>query len=265
MGNIRTVDRAFGILSLLSDGKPRTLTDVSQEMEISTSTIYRFLNTLANLNYVERDPLTGEYHLGLACLELARAYQKHNDVRRLALPSLEKLRDETMETVHLGVLDNMEVVYLEKLQGLHAIGLMASRPGGRAPSYCTGLGKVMLAYHDEMEVRHYFKENHMHRFTDATVSGVDELLAELGEIRARGYGFDRGEHEEEVRCIAAPIFDKGGDMVASISVSGPFSRMEPVEDNETLIQKVTSVTGHISRLLGYQPSRVDEPEEAVEG
>ena len=263
MGNIRTVERAFGILALLSDGKPRTLTDVSQAMEISTSTIYRFLNTLANLNYVERDPLTGEYHLGLACLELARAYQKHNDVRRLALPSLEKLRDETKETVHLGVLNNMEVVYLEKMQGLHAIGLMASRAGGRAPAYCTGLGKVMLAYHDEEEVRHYFEQNGLQRFTDATISDVDDLLSELGEIRAKGYGFDRGEHENEVRCIAAPIFDKSGDLVASISVSGPFSRMDPVEENRELIQKVTSVTSRISRLLGYQPTAPDGVGETV--
>lgn len=265
MENIRTVERAFGILGLLSDGKPRTLTSVSQEMELSPSTIYRFLNTLANLNYVERDPHTGEYHLGLACLELARAYQKHNDIRRLALPSLVELRDETMETVHLGVLNSMEVVYLEKLQGLHAIGLMASRPGGRAPTYCTGLGKVMLAYQDEADVRAYFTQNKMHRFTDATISNVGELLEELREIRAQGYGFDRGEHEKEVRCIAAPIFDQSGEMVASISVSGPFSRMDPVEENEALIEKVTAVTSHISGLLGYEPVAVEEQNKVAEG
>lgn len=253
MGNLRTVDRAFAILGLLADGKPRTLTDISQEMDLSVSTVYRFAGTLANLNYLERDAQSGEYRLGLACLELARAYQKHSDVRRLALPSLEKLRDETMETVHLGVLDRMEVVYLEKLQGLHAIGLMSSRPGGRAPAHCTGLGKVMLAYQDEEAVRDHFEDHDLPAFTANTIVDVDDLLERLREIRENGYGFDHGEHEREVRCIAAPIFDQTGKLVASISVSGPSSRMDPVTENETLIKKVAGIGNYISSLLGYHP------------
>ena len=146
--NIRAVDRAVRILSVLSDGRPRTLTELSEAIEINSSTTFRLLATLACSNYVERIEQSGAYRLGLACLELSRAYHESNDIRQSALPELEMLRDDTKETVHLAILDKMEVVYVEKLHGLHAIGLMSSRLGGRSPAYCTGVGKVLLAHTD---------------------------------------------------------------------------------------------------------------------
>jgi DNA-binding IclR family transcriptional regulator len=103
--NVRAVDRALCILSVLSDGKPRTLTELSEEIGINSSTTFRFLATLASTNYVERDNQSAKYRLGLACLELARAYHAGSDIRQAALPELEQLRDDTTETVHLGLQD----------------------------------------------------------------------------------------------------------------------------------------------------------------
>ena len=114
--------------------------------DLSTSTTFRLLSTLVRHRYVERDEQTNRYSLGLACLELARSYYLGNEVRRAALPELDKLRNETRETVHLAVLDEMEIVYIEKLEGLQPIGLMGSRVGGRSPAYCTGVGKALLAH-----------------------------------------------------------------------------------------------------------------------
>src|SRR5512140_3933691 len=101
--NIRVLDRAFGMLELLSDGKPRSLQQLSREIHLSPSTAFRQLSSLVQYRYVEREEKSGQYRLGIACLELARAFYEGDDLRRIALPELEKLRDETRETVHLAV------------------------------------------------------------------------------------------------------------------------------------------------------------------
>lgn len=250
--NIRVLDRAFRVLDLLSDGTPRTLTEISHVLELNSSSVFRLLATLEDHSYIRRNENSNAYQLGLSCLELARAYFDGNDIRRSALPDLEVLRDMTSETVHLGILDEMQVVYLEKLHGLHAIGLMISRVGGRAPAYCTGLGKALLAYLPSESVRRFYEESPLYRFTENTIESLDELLEHLEEIRSNGYSLDRGEHEHEVRCVAAPIFDISGRAVAAISVSGPATRMEPLDEQEQLIANTLDVASRISGRLGYQ-------------
>ncbi|MEW5961623.1 MAG: IclR family transcriptional regulator, partial [Chloroflexota bacterium] len=250
--NIRAVDRGIRVLSVLSDGKPRTLTELSEEIALNSSTTFRLLATLAYHHYVEREGQTGVYRLGLACLELARAYLVGNDLRQAALPQLEKLRDDSTETVHLGVLDKMEVVYLEKLHGLHAVGLMTSRVGGRSPAYCTGLGKALLAYTDLEKVREYFGQTGLHRYTDTTIQTAVELVEHLKQVRRQGYAFDQGEHETEVRCIAAPIFDLKGQVVAALSVSGPAGRLDPLEAKQDLIDRALQAAQAISARLGHR-------------
>jgi DNA-binding IclR family transcriptional regulator len=251
--NIRVLDRAIRILELLSDGKPRTPLEVSEGIGLSPSTTFRLLATLSYYNYTKRDERINQYRLGLACLELARAYQDSNDLRRVAIPELEALRDDVKETVHLCVLDHMEIVYVEKLSGLHAIGIMSSRVGGRAPAHCTGVGKVLLAYAKPELVNGYFQKQGLAQFTDTTITSLEELGYELSTIRKNGYAFDRGEHEHEVRCVAAPIFDISGEVVAALSISGPRDRMEPLQENLTLIEKAKQTAWRISRQIGYQP------------
>jgi DNA-binding IclR family transcriptional regulator len=250
--NVRVLDRAISILTVLSDGNPRTLTEISKEISINSSTIFRLLATLASHDYVTRDEQSGEYRLGLACLELARAYNAGNDLRRTALPELEKLRNATTETVHMTVLDKMEIIYLEKLPGLHAVGLMSSQVGGRAPSHCTGVGKVLLAYLDPQMVRQHFEGTELSRHSDTTIDNLDELMVHLEQVRQQGYAFDHGEHEAEVRCVAAPIFDIDGQAVAAISVSGPYGRMEPLEANTELIEKIVQAAHTISTKNGFR-------------
>jgi DNA-binding IclR family transcriptional regulator len=148
----------------------------------------------------------------------------------------------------------MEVVYLEKLQGLHAVGLMSSRVGGRSPAYCTGLGKVLLAYTDLDVVRNYFNRVGLYRYTPETIHTVDNLIGHLRAVQAQGYSFDHGEHEAEVRCVAAPIFDIKGHVVAAISLSGPAARLDPIEEKQDLINRVQETARLISINLGFRPS-----------
>jgi DNA-binding IclR family transcriptional regulator len=254
--NIRVLDRAFSVLSLLSDGVSRNLGEVSDAINLNASTTFRILASLDYHGYIERDKNTGRYQLGLTCLELAQSFQASNSLSRLALSDLEKLRDDITETVHLAVLDQAEVVYLQKLPGLHAIGFLESRVGGRLPAYCTGLGKVLLAYQGSAQVKEILKrqgyEQDLPRFTPVTITSVDGLLAALAKIRERGFGFDWGEHEPDVRCVAAPLFGPLGQCVAAISVAGPASRMDPVHENEAVIRAVVKTAADISERLGYR-------------
>jgi DNA-binding IclR family transcriptional regulator len=250
--NIRAVERALRILSVLSDAKPRNLTELSEKIELNSSTTFRLLATLVHHKYVERDKPSGSYKLSIGCLELAGAYLAGSDIRQLALFVLERLRDDTKETVHLAVLDRMEVVYLEKFHGLHAIGIMSSQVGGRLPAYCTGLGKILLAYTDQESVRAHYERAGLHRYSEATILNLDELIDHLRQARSRGYAFDKGEHEAEVRCVAAPVFNMHGKAVAAISVSGPAGRMEPLDKNLTLIEQIQEAARTISGRLGYR-------------
>jgi DNA-binding IclR family transcriptional regulator len=253
--NIRALDRAFRILSLLADGEPRSLQELSDGIELNVSTTFRLLKTLTYYRYVQRDERTYQYKLGISCLELAKSYYKGNALRQVAVPELEALRDDCKETVHLAILDNMEVVYVEKVSGLFPIGLMGSRVGGRAPAYCTGVGKVLLAFENPQVVRDYFKIHKMPRFTETTITDQKILIKELDEIRCRNYSLDKGEHENGVYCVAAPIFDLRDYVIAAISISGPNERMEPLEQNQILIQKVCRVAENISIQLGHTPHK----------
>lgn len=249
--NIRVLDRAFRILSLLADGQPRVLAEIAECIELNTSTTFRLLSTLTYYRYLKRNEKTGQYKLGLACLELAMGYTSSDNLREVALPELEALRDETKETVHLAVLDRMQVVYIEKIPGLHAIGLMSSGVGRRAPAYCTGVGKALLAYQNEEHVREYYRKKGFLSFTSTTITDINQLQQQLHKVRSQGYALDNGEHEDEVRCVAAPIFDREGKAIAAISISGPALRMDPITENHELIERIVDTAAKISNQLGY--------------
>jgi DNA-binding IclR family transcriptional regulator len=254
--NIRVLDRAFRMLDLLADGIERSLTEISEAIDLNTSTTFRLVASLEYHRYLSRDEESGKYMLGLACLELAKSFQAGHALSRLAAPDLEALRDDVRETVHLAVLDGADVVYLQKLPGLHAIGFLESRVGGRLPAYCTGLGKVLLAYADPRYVRDLVEGSYgtLERFTPATVTDVDELMAQLATIRERGFAFDRGEHEPDVRCVAVPVFGRNGGIPAAISVAGPANRMEPLQENWAVIDATRAAAAKISQKLGFVPT-----------
>ncbi|MBE0409833.1 MAG: IclR family transcriptional regulator [Anaerolineales bacterium] len=250
--HIRVLERALRILYLMTDGRARTLRELSVEVGLSDSTVFRLLTTLTSYGYLQRIEQNGRYSLGLASLELARAYQDGDDLRKMALSELEALRDDVKETVHLAILDDVEVVYLEKLPGLHAIGLMGSRVGGRSPAHCTGVGKILLAHQGPEVVQRYIEKKGLKKYTKTTLTSEDEFLNHLEMVRKKGYALDNGEHEEEVRCVAAPLFDMNGDVVAAISISGPAARMDPIASNQYLIEKAKAASIAISAKLGYR-------------
>jgi DNA-binding IclR family transcriptional regulator len=257
--NVRVLERAIRLLFTLSDAKGRNLTQIAQQAQLNSSTAFRLLSTLEYHRFVQRDRNDGQYRLGPACLDLARAYVRGIDVVQTSMPVLEELRDYTRETVHLAVLDRMEVYYLAKIPGYHAIGLMSSRAGSSAPAYCTGLGKALLAFLPEGEVRAYYAEQGLEPLTSNTITDIDTLIAHLETVRKKGYALDLGEREPGVYCVAAPIQTEDGEMVAAISVSGPAYRMKAGIEEGSLIHVVHEAARSIAIRTADQGRRIVPP------
>jgi len=206
---------------------------------------------MANLvarGYLEPDREGNAYRLGLTVIRLAGVALGQVDVRVKAAPLMDELRNQTRETVHLAALDGRHIIYLEKLESLHAIGLMSSRVGRTAPAHCTALGRVLLAFNpDKAEA---ILDGPLEAATARTIVDPKALRALLAHVNEQGYALDLGEHEPEVRCVAVPVRNHSGAVIAAMSVSGPAQRMEPML-SEGLVGEVVRVGRDVSGLLGY--------------
>ncbi|HUH07648.1 MAG TPA: IclR family transcriptional regulator [Egibacteraceae bacterium] len=249
---VRAISRAAQVLGLIQHSSaPMALNQVVKLSELSKPTVFRMLRNLEDVGLVERVPGTDAYRLGLRCVALGQAYLEQADYRREALPILESLRDRYSETVHLAVLDTeLRVVYVEKLEGKHAVGIMMSRVGRSAPSYCTGLGKALLSSLDDDPAARLAARGELVRKTDNTICDADQLRSELAAIRARGFSLDLEEHETGVRCVAANVQDASGAVVAAISVAGPVQRMPHKLLTGELAEATVAAARGISRRLG---------------
>jgi DNA-binding IclR family transcriptional regulator len=229
-----------------------SLKQLSGRLELNASTVFRLLATLQARGYVEHSRENGRYRLGPACLGPSSVYLAQADMRRRLTPLLVTLRDDCRETVHLATLDRklMEVIYLEKLEGLLPIGLMGSRVGGRSPAYCTGLGKAMLAHEPPEAAEAFYQARGLPAHTPQTITAWDVLSYELAEIRRRGYALDNTEHEPDVKCVAAPVWNHRREVAGAISVAGPAERIEKLIAEKTLIDTVKVVAARASELMG---------------
>jgi DNA-binding IclR family transcriptional regulator len=238
-----------------------TLGNLSQAAELPKSTTHRLLQTLIQHKLVSQDEKTGEYLPGLKLFELAYRVLNRMELRAQALPVLERLNRETNLTVHLAILDDGEVVYIEKREADRPIR-MYSAVGKRAPAHCTGLGKVLLAHLPEEELRQIVEKKGLRRYTGNTIVTWDALVDHLATVRARGYALDNGEHEEMIHCVAAPVRDHRGQVVAAISLTGAINHMS-LEYAERLSGLVLRRAEEVSRRIGYVgPSFAPSEEEA---
>jgi ribose transport system ATP-binding protein len=178
--------------------------------------------------------------------------QKSLDLRRRTLPHLRALRDRLKLTTHLAILDKqeMQVFYLDKLEGEQTVEMM-SRTGATAPLTCTGLGKVLLAFEPAEQVEAWIKQHGLPRYTDTTITDPDAFIAELASIRQLGFSLDCEEHEKGIRCIAAPIYDASGNVIAALSVSGPSDHMPADLAQSPIRKELVNTAIAISHALGY--------------
>jgi DNA-binding IclR family transcriptional regulator len=249
---IRAVVRAAQLLEILrtSDGGA-SMQELVDHSGLAKPSIFRMIRTLEQIGLVERIPGQERYRLGVRCLEFGQAYLEQIDLRREALPVMKRLLVEFNETVHLGVLDDrLRVVYLEKLDSAHAVGIMMSRVGRTAPSYCTGLGKALLSAYEGDPVTLLAERGELQRHTANTLCDPDELRIELVRIRERGYSLDLEEHEPGVRCVATVVRGPDGRAAAAISIAGPAQRMPKELLKGQLAEAAISAARAIGRRIG---------------
>lgn len=241
--------KAFAVLEYLAKAaSPRDLGVISADLHMNKSTTYRFLATLCSLGYVNQSPETGKYALGSKVVWLASRFLESLDLRAVARPFLESLVEKTRETVHLAILDNYEVVYIDKIDGYQPVK-MGSRVGGRMPAHSTGLGKALLAHLDENRWQEYIDKVGLHAFTPNTICEPDAFIQHMRLTRERGYAIDNCENEEGIRCVAVPVRDHTGQTIAAISISGWSLTMTPSRDEE-LAHLAKQVAQELSNRLG---------------
>lgn len=249
--SIQALQRGMQVLdALLEVRTPLNLEQICERTGLVKSTAFRIVVNLLDGQYLTQ--MDEGYWLGLKLLRLGALVEEKLDLKQVAQPFLAQLRDKVNETVHLAVLDDeWRVVYLDKLSPRQSIGIMMSRVGITTPMVCTGLGKAMAAFHSDDEIRQWLGKNKLERYTDTTITDAEQLVRELSEVRGRGYSTDNGEHEEHVRCIAAPIRNRRGQVIGALSVAGPDTRMPMPLVGSPMAMQIVETAQAISAALGY--------------
>lgn len=248
---LQTVERALLVLEALSlKAEGCGVTQLANEVNLNKSTVFRILYTLQQNGYVEQIPGSEKYQLSIKLIHLGSNILDRMDLREIAKPYLQLLLDDTKETVHLGILDKNEVVYIEKFESIEHSIRMYSQVGKRVPVHCSAMGKVLLSDFSNDKIKEILKNKILKKYTNSTICDIDKLISEISIIRTRGYAFDNEEHEIGVCCIAAPVYDISNHIVASISLSIPIIYF--TEDRiPFLIKKLRKTAKIISRQLGY--------------
>jgi IclR family KDG regulon transcriptional repressor len=247
---VQAVNHCLQLIEALAGNEgSRGITELSGELGLAKSTIYKLLQTLLRRGYAVQDPATGRYRLGLKFLELGGVVQGSLSIRSIAHPHLQALMEATTETVQLGILEGDEAIYADKIDCARTIR-MYSRVGRRSPLHCTALGKVLLAHQPETRIREVLGPR-LERYTPKTITTPRALRAELQHVREQGYALDDEEFEEGLRCLAAAARDYTGAVVASLGIAGPAARFEPGRRPE-LIKLLKDAAEAVSRDLGYR-------------
>ncbi len=252
---IKVLEKALRMLDLFnSEGKELTATEIQNALSLNKTSAFRIIKNLEEFGYLEKDPETLKYRLGIKIYFLGSLVKPYVLLRRVAKPLLEKLNRQCEETVHLAVLNKGESLYLEKIEGKKTIRVMTSK-GIKLPAHCSGVGKVLLAGLDAEALSKIVEERGLKRFTRNTITTLPELNQELERVRKQGYAVDNEEIEDGLMCAAAPVFINGR-LVAAISLSVPRDRF--IEKEATFISLVKQTAAEISELLGkLDPAKQD--------
>lgn len=253
----QSVERALEILELVAD-RPMTISGLADGLGVHESTASRLVRTLEKRRLVFREP-DRRFRLGSGLFALAHQALEVLDIREVARPHLQRLRDAIDCTVHIGQFEEDEVVYIDKYESLKSVR-MYSRIGKRAPLHCTGIAKAIIAYLPEAELVSLANRIDYRIYTANTIVGPERFLQELRTVRERGYAVDAGEHEASIVCVAAPIFEANGRVRHGVSMSVPVSETD-LADLVDLVPTLLVVTSAVSSELGWRQPKT--PAEAA--
>jgi IclR family KDG regulon transcriptional repressor len=244
--NVRAVERALQILGCFDAEHPeRGISEIAQAVDLHKATAHRIVTTLVNYGYLERAADGQKYRLGLELANLGFKVIRRMDLRREAYPYMKQLVNDWDETCDLSIFDQGRVFYVEVLRGDHALTISAA-VGQRLPSHCTASGKLFLAYLPPTELDAILHQP-LKAFTDKTITSPDKLRKQLVDIPNQGYAVDVEEFEVGVCAVAAPIFNRRGNVIAAIGSPCPISRMSPER-----IVKIAEAFKEAAQAISYR-------------
>lgn len=250
--NNQSVEKVLQIIETMAKNRePLRLQDVAMKVDMPASTTLRFLNTLMKQGYVNQDPITLRYSLTLKFMYIGSLVSSQISIRDVAHPYLVELSKKCSESVCLGIEQDMEIVYIDVIDGPDGMLKITQRIGKLAPIHSTGIGKLLLLNYDMKQLDQMIAIKGLNALTPNTITSKNELLKELETIKAQGYALDDEECELGARCISAGIKDYTGKYVAGISVSGPSTRMT-MENIKTIKNVVIEIADKVSEQLAYQ-------------
>ncbi|MBT2440521.1 IclR family transcriptional regulator [Streptomyces sp. ISL-36] len=252
---VPAVTRAFDILELFLHG-PDTLSapEVIRDLHLPRTTTQELLTTLAARSYLQSVPdQPGRYRLGVRSYQLGSRYAEQLDLAAEGRNAAREVADTCGETVHVAVLEDMDVIYIAKADSSHAVR-MVSAAGRRLPAHCTAVGKMLLASLPEAELDARIEGRELTGMTPQSITTPDTLRAALAETRARGVAVEHRESNPEVSCVAAPVRDRSGRVVAALSISVPVIRWSEEREQE-LVELAAGGAAGLSRRLGHGNAR----------
>lgn len=247
---IQSVDRAIRILDLFDEHTTELrITEISERMQLHKSTVHSLLKTLKLHGYIQQNEEDGKYRPGIKLLEKGQLVVHSLDLRAIAQPFIVQLSRQTGQTVHLVVMEDMEGIYIDKVEGERSV-IRYSRIGKRVPLHSSASGKALIAYRSPQELQRLLEGYEFERRTEYTICDEASLLKELERVRACGYAHDKEENEWGVRCCAVPIRNHTGEVIAAVSISMLSSRVSE-EQFSTYLSKLRDVSAQVSERLGF--------------
>ncbi len=248
--SLKVLQKAMKILNLYdAKGKALSLTEINDLLSFNKASTFRIIKNLEGAGYLVRDPGSMKFKLGPKLFQLGSLAEPGSDIARIARPFLQKLNERCGETVHLATLLNGEALYLDKIEGKKTIRVI-TRTGTRLHAHCSGVGKVLLSGLSNEDLTRLINEKGLIRFTDNTITDVNVLTKELANIRRNGYAVDNEEVEVGLKCVAAPIRDSEGKIVAALSISAPTERFHTFREAyiSSVSETAKEVTAHMHKL-----------------
>ncbi|MGH9397065.1 MAG: IclR family transcriptional regulator [Terriglobia bacterium] len=245
---IAVVEKTMLVLEAFRGQRNVRLADLAVRTRLVKGSVFRILFTLERLGYVEKGP-QGTYSINERLGSLLGALRPESDLAAQAGPFMSALLSRFQETVNLGVLDNGEVLYIRVMESAQVFRL-AAHAGMRGPVHSTALGKCLLSRLPKAEVEAILKQRPMQTLTPRTLHDRARFYRELSRTRAQGYGVDNEEDSPGIRCLAAPILDTAGNVMAGLSISAPAVRLQPGKDRE-VASALKEACDQISKLRGY--------------
>jgi len=246
--SVAAVLKVFAILQALSEQRDTGISELSVRLAMPKATVYRFLQTMKTLGFVRQEADSERYGLSMKVFELGGKALQYPELIDLAKHHMQMVADATGETVHLGTLIDSEIIYVHKVDSRHMLG-MYSRVGRRAPLHCTAIGKVLMAWEFPERRDRILAGASFERFREKTITERGAFLAELDRVRAQGFGEDREEFDDHIRCLGVPIFDRLAQPIAGISVSFPTFRYDAAKAPE-VVAMLKEASRDISTRLG---------------